>query len=98
MDSSRFSTAQLSQLFASDKPPLTAGRFVRKQVVVDYFISQQADGLPAYTDETRYLRWQPIARANAKGEGSKKAFSEVRYVAMKDGGGAILETVFIASN
>ncbi len=100
LDSSRFSTAQLGQLFASDNPPLTAGRFVKKQVIVDYFLGPQADADNhiAYTDKTRYLRWQPIARANAKGEGGKKPYSELRYVALKDGGGAILETVFIASN
>ena len=97
VDSAKFSTAQLGQLFATDKPPLTVGRFTRKQAIVDYFIRQQPD-TEIYTDEARYLRWQPIAAVKARGEGSKKAYAEVRYVAMKSGEGAILETVFIASD
>ena len=100
VDNSRFTTAQLQQLFQQDKPAIV-GRFTEKQTIVDYFISPQdeviryADGTP---DGARYLRWEPIALVNAKGEGSFTPYPEVRYVAIKDGSGAVMETVFIASN
>ena len=97
VDNSRFTTAQLGQLFKQDKPAIV-GRFTEKQAIVDYFISPKPDVMAAYTDETRYLRWEPIALVNAKGEGSFAPYPEIRYVAIKDGNGGVLETVFIASN
>ena len=96
IDNSRFTDAQLGQLFQQDKPAIV-GRFTKKQTIVDYFISPQPD-VQAFTNKTRYLRWEPIALVNAKGEGSFAPYPEVRYVAIKDGNGGVMETVFIAAN
>ena len=96
VNNSRFTNAQLEQLFRQDKPAIV-GRFTEKQTIIDYFISPKPD-VQAFTDKTRYLRWEPIALVNAKGEGSFAPYPEIRYVAIKDGNGGVMETVFIAAN
>ncbi len=96
IDPSNFNDAGLKKFF-DYKKPLTVGRFVKKQNIIDYFLSPGGkDG--TYTDKARYEFWQPIAQAAGKGEGGKTPYAEVRYVATADGKGAVVETVFIASN
>ncbi|MBI2143631.1 hypothetical protein HYU17_00575 [Candidatus Woesearchaeota archaeon] len=100
IDSESFSTKRLGDLLVNDKP-LIVGRFVKKQAAVDYQLGQQP-GQAIYTDKDRYERWQPLAQAGGKGEGSKAVYSDVRYAAVLDPAtgrtaGYVVETVFIAS-
>ncbi|MBI2141358.1 hypothetical protein HYU16_02945 [Candidatus Woesearchaeota archaeon] len=101
IDGSKFSDAQLGALLSNDKP-LLVGRFVRRQTIIDYLLHPQTDAV-AYTDKARYGQWQPIAQLKGEGEGGKTPYSEVRYVAVRNPAtgnskGAVVETVFIASN
>ncbi len=88
-------TAELKPLKV--EKPLIVGRFAKSQTIVDYQLKKE-DPLYAYTDEERYVLWQPIAQVKGKGEGGKTPYAELRYVTLADGRGAIIETVMIASN
>lgn len=96
VDLERF-TGQLK--FLEVEKPLIVGRFAESQTIVDYQLpGEKEDPLYAYTDEERYVLWQPIAQVKGGGEGGKTPYSELRYVTLADGRGAIIETVMIASN
>lgn len=99
IDAARF--GNVKGLLGKDKP-LIVGRFVRRQMVVDYRLNPQPDSPTAYTDQERYERWQPIAQAGGEGEGGKTAYPDIRYAATLDPvtgkrKGSVVETVFIAS-
>lgn len=97
VDANRFTTSQLKLLKA--EKPLIVGRFAKKQAIVDYQLKKEDPPYPpAYTDQGRYVLWQPLAQSRAKGEGGKTPYAELRYVTLADGKGAIIETVMIASN
>ncbi len=103
VDELKFTTARMERIFKMEKP-LIIGRFVLNQTAMDYMQNKQpvkvacAEPGVACTDRERYRIWQPIAQLSGKGEGGKTPYSEVRYVATADGKGAVVETVFIASN
>ncbi len=97
IDMNWFTTDRLKLLKV--EKPLIVGRFAKSQTIVDYQLPGKKEGqVYAYTDEERYMLWQPIAQVKGGGEGGKTPYSELRYVTLADGRGAIIETVMIASN
>lgn len=95
IDTAKFTTAQLGELFSADKPQMV-GRFLLNQTIIDYLLAKK-DPVRAYSDEERYRLWQPIAQSGGRGEGRKTPYPDVRHVSTADGKSARLETVFIYS-
>ena len=95
IDMNRFTTGQLKILKV--ERPLIIVRFAKNQTIIDSQLKKE-EPLYAYRDLGKYQTWQPLAQSKAKGEGGKTAYSEVRYVTLADGKGAVVETVMIASN
>ena len=90
-----FSQTGIQSLFSQDHP-FVVGRFARNSTIIQYE-RFHPDAQLIYTDTDRYQRWQPLAQVQAKGQGSKKPYGDVRYVLSTDGSGIILQTVFIES-